>query len=99
MKKEYQKPQIYVESFALAEHIAKSCGAAAGITTHGSGAETGCYFPAEMDGPDGIEYLNLFLDTSYCSPDAQEFIIGNEVVGDIFKYHGRTLLPSDIFSS
>jgi len=99
MKKEYQKPQLYVESFVLAEHIANSCGAAAGITHHGNGMESGCYFPVEMEGPDGMEYLNLFTDISYCSPEAKEYIIGNEVMVEFFKYHGRALLPSDIFSS
>lgn len=100
MKKVYEKPQLYVESFYLSEHIANSCGAAAGVTHHGNGMESGCYFPVEMEDPElGTLYLNLFTDTSYCSEEVQDFIIGNEVMVDFFQYHGRALLPSDIFSS
>ena len=55
MKKDYQKPLLFAEQFALNEHISKGCGV---LTTFGGNC------PITVDG------LTFFTTTPNCSDDA-----------------------------
>ena len=99
MKKDYEKPQFYVESFVLSEHIADNCGTDPGVSTHGNGSQSGCYYTVYMeDEEEGMIPLNLFTSTSYCSPDAIG-LIGEDgtVYIDVYDYNGTQI--TSFFSS
>ena len=97
MKKAYSKPEIYIEWFALYEHIASGCGASYKNTGEAlfSGRES-CAFMASG--------LTLFLSTSR-SPEGNPCLVYyDQNYDDSFEfevYHGGdTSIPgSMMFSS
>ena len=102
MKKPYAKPTLWIENFALTEHIADNCGAAAGVSTHANGSQSGCYYPVRIQEADSsyTEY-RLFL-SNWCSENGIEMASeigaeGSTVGFNMYDYNGA--LVTQVFSS
>jgi len=88
MKKRYQKPALFAESFMTVEHISNCAENAFDLAVGFHHKENGC----------GIEIMNgtkvLFLQDvtgTHC-----DFFLPVDTITD---YHGSTILTSDLFGS
>ena len=94
MKKAYSKPEIYVERFALYEHIASGCAA--------SYKNTG---EAQFSGRDSCAFivsgLTLFLSTSIGNPCSDYYDKNYDDSFEFEDYHGgdTSITGSMMFSS
>lgn len=72
MKKEYEKPQIYIERFELAQHIA-SCD----YDSNGTQNDKGCTFTGDA----GFGEMKIFLSNGPCEVVAESYCYHNASSG------------------
>lgn len=93
MKREYQKPQLYAETFMTHEHIAKDCSAVFKNMGYAHFQDRDhCAFSTS---PNGGTYLFTLDLVNSCELDGYQF----EGLLEIEEYHGGTITNVTMFSS